>query len=69
MIAVEYKIETVGCIDGAVSAENVATDRIVAVTQVVTNSTTGIGTVKLLSATKCKIICTGHEVVYVGVEV
>ena len=29
-----------------------------------TNSTTGIGTVKLLSDNKCKIISTGHEVLW-----
>jgi hypothetical protein len=30
----------------------------------VTNSTTGICTIKLLSGTKCKIISTGHEVLW-----
>ena len=33
----------------------------VAVTQIVTNSTTENGTVKLLSCTKCKIISNGLE--------
>jgi hypothetical protein len=41
----------------------------VAVTQIVTSSTTEISTVKLLSGTKCKIISTGHEGVHGGVEV
>jgi len=35
----------------------------------VTNSTTEIGTVQLLSGTKCKIITTGHEGAYGVVEV
>jgi len=35
----------------------------------VTNSTAEIGTLKLLSGTKCKIISTGQEWVYGGVEV
>jgi hypothetical protein len=35
----------------------------------VTNSTTGIGTVKLLSGEKCKIISKGQEGVYGGMEV
>jgi hypothetical protein len=33
----------------------------VAVTGIVTDSTTEIGTVKLFSGKKCKIITTGHE--------
>jgi hypothetical protein len=41
----------------------------VAVTQIVTNGTTEIGTVKLVRGTKCKIISIGHEGVYGGVEV
>jgi hypothetical protein len=40
----------------------------VAVTQIVTNSSTEIGTVKLLCGTKCKIISIDHEGVYSGVE-
>ena len=59
MIAVEYKIEIVHCI--FLCSWKYIYRLTAAVTDIVTNSTAGTGTVQLLSGTKCKIISTGHE--------
>jgi aspartate oxidase len=64
MIVVEYKVKIVRCIDEAINAENVIYRLTAAVTEIVTNNTTGIGTVKLRNDTKSKIISTSHESVW-----